>query len=290
MKKKLSVLLSILILFVTTLFYGCSNSYSLEKPTNTTASRDNLLVHYIDVGQGDSILIQVNDKNLLIDAGSKDSQDKLMDYLKSRGIQNLDYVVATHPHEDHIGGMAQIIKNFNIGKFYAPKVTSTTKTFQNMMSQLKNKSLKVTVIKAGMGNDINLGENTKVEVYSPVSEKYNDLNDYSPIMKITYGKTSFLFTGDAEKLVEKEVLQKGHDVKADVLKLGHHGSTTSTGKEFLSKVNPKIGVISVGANNDYGHPHKETLQSLQQANIKIYRTDKDGTVVLSSNGVNITNK
>lgn len=290
MKKNLSVLLSILIIFTTTLFYGCSNNPNLQKPASTTVSQDNLLVHYIDVGQGDSILVQVNNKNLLIDAGPKDSQDKLMDYLKSQRIQNLDYVITTHPHEDHIGGMAEIIKNFNIGKFYAPKVTSNTKTFQNMMSELKNKNLKVRVIKAGMGNDINLGENTKVEVFSPVSEKYSDLNDYSPIMKITYGKTSFLFTGDAGKLVEKEVLQKGYDVKADVLKLGHHGSTTSTGKDFLSRVNPKTGVISVGVNNDYGHPHKETLQLLQQANIKVYRTDKDGTIVLSSNGVKIIKK
>lgn len=290
MKKSLSIFLSILIIFVTTLFYGCSSNPNLQKPASTIVSQDNLLVHYIDVGQGDSILIQVNNKNLLIDAGPKDSQDKLMGYLKSQGIQNLDYVIATHPHEDHIGGMGEIIKNFNIGKFYAPKVISNTKTFQNMMSQLKNKNLKVTIIKAGMGNDINLGGNTKVEVFSPVSEEYDDLNDYSPIMKITYGKTSFLFTGDAGKLVEKEVLQKGYNVKADVLKLGHHGSTTSTGKDFLSKVNPKIGVISVGANNDYGHPHKETLQLLQQANIKVYRTDKDGTIVLSSNGVKITKK
>ena len=199
-----------------------------------------MLVHYIDVGQGDSILIQVNNKNLLIDAGPKDAKEDLLTYLDSIGLSKLDYIIATHPHEDHIGNMSYVINKYEVEKFYAPKVEHTTSTFEKMVESLITKDLKINIIKAGI-DTIDLGEGTKVTVFSPINEEYSNLNDYSPIIKIEYGNNSFLFTGDAEDEVEKEVLSKNPNIKSDVLKLGHHGSSTSTSKTFLNAVNPSIG-------------------------------------------------
>ena len=250
---------------------------------------DKMIVYYIDVGQGDSILIQVNKKNLLIDSGPKSDKKKLLDYLSKINIDKLDYIIATHPHEDHIGNMSKIIDNYNVLNFYAPKVESTTKTFEQMIDSLKAKNLKINVIKKGT-DSINLGENTKVTVFSPTKDYYEDLNNYSPILKIQYGKTSFLFTGDAQKDIEKEILASNEDIRADVLKAGHHGSSTSTTKEFLNKVHPSIGVISVGLDNSYNHPNTDTLKRLKDSNVRIYRTDKDGTVILSSDGSTITKR
>lgn len=284
MNKKLPLILLFLFLLFTTSLFSCSNK---EK---TSINTDNLKVHYFDVGQGDCILVQVNNKNLLIDAGPKDAESQLIKNINNLNIKKLDYVIATHPHEDHIGGMGQIIKTFNIGKFYAPKVTSNTKTFEYMINQLNNKNLKINIIKPGIGDDIDLGKNAKVEVFAPNNSSYENLNNYSPIIKISYKSTSFLFTGDAEKLSEKEVLNKEYDIQSDVLKIGHHGSSSSTSKEFLNKVNPKIAVISLGKDNDYGHPHKETISSLKNKGIKYFRTDEEGTVILESDGKTVTKK
>lgn len=284
MRRKSPIILLLLFFLIITSLFSCSNK---EKPSTNT---DNLKVHYFDVGQGDSILIQVNNKNLLIDGGPKYAESQLIKDLKDFGVKKLDYVITTHPHEDHIGGMGQVIKNFNIGKFYAPKVTSNTKTFEYMVNQLNNKNLKINIIKPDIGSDIDLGKNTKVEIFSPNSSSYDNLNNYSPIIRISYKETSFLFTGDAEKLSEKEVLEKGYDIQSDVLKIGHHGSSSSTSKEFLNKVNPKMAVISVGKNNDYGHPHKETISSLKNKGIKYFRTDEEGTITLESDGKTVTKK
>lgn len=283
MKKKLSILLLIALSFCF-IFVGCD----LDSAKGTIPDNKTMKVHYIDVGQGDSILIQVNDKNMLIDCGPRDGKDKLFSYLESQNITKLDYIVATHPHEDHIGNMADVIRKYDVGKFYAPKVEHTTKTFEKMIEALVKKNLKITTIKAGT-NSIDLGENTKVSVVAPNKDTYDDLNNYSPIIKIEYGNNSFLFTGDAESKSEKEVLKKGYDVKADVLKLGHHGSSTSTSKEFFEAVNPSIGVISLASDNKYGHPHKETLNLLKDKKTRVYRTDVDGTIVLSSDGNKISN-
>lgn len=248
-----------------------------------------MIVYYIDVGQGDSILIQVNKKNLLIDSGPKSDKKKLLYYLSKINIDKLDYIIATHPHEDHIGNMSEIIDNYNVLNFYAPKVQSTTKTFEQMIDSLKTKKLKINIIKKGT-DSINLGENTKVTVFSPTKDYYEDLNNYSPILKIQYGKTSFLFTGDAQKDIEKEMIASNENISADVLKVGHHGSSTSTTKEFLNKVHPSIGVLSVGLDNNYNHPNTDTLKCLKDSNVRIYRTDKDGTVILSSDGSTITKR
>ena len=264
-----------------------SVAFGGESNKVTTSSIGTMKVHYIDVGQGDATLVQVNNENLLIDAGPNSSAKSLVDYLKGIGVSTIDHVIATHPHEDHIGGMDEIFEAFEVENFYSPKVDHTTKTFEKMITAVKNEGLSVTTIKSGDGSKINLGDGTKVEIFSPVDDKYDNLNDYSPIMKITFGDDSFLFTGDAERFVEKQVMANGESLDADVLKVGHHGSTTSSSKEFIKEVSPNIAVIPVGEGNDYGHPHKEILDLLENNNIELLRTDLEGTIVLESDGNNI---
>lgn len=274
----------ILVVILSLSFAACSSESSSKKAPISTGNE--LKVHFIDVGQGDSILVQFKDKNLLIDAGPRSSSNDLLKYLKGINLTKLDYVVATHPHEDHIGGMPEIIKNFEIGEFYAPKKQASTKIFQTMVEDLKKKNHKINVAKAGVSLDMD--SDISVEMIAPNSSDYENVNNYSAVIKVTYKDTSFLFTGDAEKLSEKEILQKKYDIKADVLKLGHHGSSTSSSKEFLDKVNPKIAVASLGKNNDYGHPHKEIIKAMKDRKISFYRTDELGTIVLKSDGKNIT--
>ncbi|MFT8344441.1 MAG: ComEC/Rec2 family competence protein [Clostridium beijerinckii] len=285
-KKYLLTFLAILLFSFSIVSCGLTK-FNSNKASN--ADPNKMLVHYIDVGQGDCILVQVNNKNLLIDSGPKSDRRKLFNYLSGLDLNKLDYVIATHPHEDHIGNMDDIIKTYSIGTFYAPKVESTTKSFEDMVDALKDKNLKVHVLKNN-STSIDLGKNTKVNVFSPNKDFYDNLNNYSPVIKIQYGNTSFLFTGDAEKEVEKEILNNNEDISADVLKVGHHGSSTSTSKDFLKKVNPSIAVISVGKDNIYNHPDAITTKLLDESNIKTYRTDKDGTIVICSDGSNISKK
>lgn len=288
MKKKLSII-AILLSFFSLFTLGCG-----QQKESVGQTEGEMKVHYINVGQGDSILIQVNDKNMLIDAGPGKSKDMLINYLDSLNLKKIDYVIATHPHEDHIGNLDDVINKYEIGEFYAPKVTHTTKAYENMIKALKKKNLKINVIKEGTSS-IDLGVGTKVSVFSPIKNEYKkgseqDFNNYSPIMKVEFGETSFLFTGDAENEVEDEVLKKGYDVSADVLKFGHHGSSTSTSEAFLKAVNPSIGVIQLAKDNKYGHPHKETLDLIKKYKITTYRNDKDGDIVLISDGKTIKKK
>ncbi len=280
--KKFITFIILLFIFIF-LFLGCASKYS-----TISAKEDVLVVHYIDVGQGDSMLIQVNGKNMLIDAGPEVNSSKLITYLTKQHIKKLDYVISTHPHEDHIGGMTKVINKFSILNFYAPKITTTTNSFKYMIDSLQHKALKIQIAKAGVTLD--LGNNVHCEMLAPNSDTYKDLNNYSAVIKLDYKYTTFLFTGDAQKLSEDEIIKKGYDLTSTVLKVGHHGSRTSTSDEFLQKVNPKIAIISCGINNDFGHPHKPTLNKLQAINSRIYRTDKDGTIVLFSDGNKISKK
>lgn len=281
--KKKNLIIAFLLICLSFVFTACSPESS--KSVNTSSQSNELKVHYIDVGQGDSILVQTKDKNILIDAGTRKNSNNLISYLKKQNIKKLDYVIATHPHEDHIGGMPKVIEEFEISNFYAPKKTANTKIFKDMILQLKNKNLKINVAKEGVSLD--LSNNSTLDFLAPIKDSYENINDYSAVVKLTHGNTKFLFTGDAEKTSEKDIINSKADLSADVLKVGHHGSHTSSSKEFLDKVNPKTAIISCGKNNDYGHPHKETMKELNKRNIKVYRTDIDGTVVLTSDGENI---
>ena len=260
-----------------------SNVFLKSKKSSLNIS-NKMLIHFIDVGQGDSILIQVNNKNLLIDSGPALAKENLFNYLKSVNIKTFNYVIATHPHEDHIGNMSSIIRNYQVLKFYAPKVTSNTKAFETMVESLSRKNLKINVIKENI-KSIDLGKNTKVEFFSPNNSTYDNINNYSPIIKISYGKTSFLFTGDAEELIENEVINNNFNLKSDLLKIGHHGSSTSTSKRFFEAVSPKVSIISVGENNTYNHPTKEVLSTITPS--KVLRTDLEGTIIITSDGLSL---
>lgn len=240
-----------------------------------------LKVHFIDVGQADCILLQNNGAAMLIDAGNNADERLILNYLHNQNIKKLDYVIGTHPHEDHIGSLDKVIDSFDIGKVYMPKVTANTNAFEDVITSIKNKGLKITTPVAG--SEFPFGK-VNCKILAPVSSSYEDLNNYSIVIKLTFGSTSFLFTGDAESISESEMLGKNYDLKADVLKVGHHGSNSSSSASFLKAVSPKYAVISVGKDNDYGHPGKETMERLYSAGITVYRTDLSGTIVATSDG------
>ncbi|WP_415335229.1 ComEC/Rec2 family competence protein [Clostridium perfringens] len=278
-KKILAIISTVTVLS----FAGCGAQKNNNISKSSAESEySGMSVTYLNVGQGDSELIQVNGINMLIDAGTNAGANDLVKDLKNRGIKTIDIAIATHPHEDHIGGMDEVLENFDVKSFYAPKVAHTTKTYENMLKAVKNEGLKIQQIKEG--TKIDLGKDTEVQVYSPVKSQYEELNNYSPVMKISYGQNSFMFTGDAESLVEKEILNENKDLKADVLKLGHHGSHSSTSEEFLKAVDPSIAIVSCAKDNKYGHPHKETMSNLKKAGITVYETFRDGDITISSNG------
>ncbi|MCB2305969.1 MBL fold metallo-hydrolase [Clostridium estertheticum] len=268
----------IFVIVCTTISYKSTIKTSLDL-------ENNMVTHFIDVGQGDCTLIQVNNKNLLIDSGTSDSKQKLIRYLKKNNITKLDYIVATHPHEDHIGGTASVIKNFEIGEFYAPKAITSTQTFNDMIDALRSKNLKIKIATPNIS--LNLGPNATCFMLSPNKTTYDNLNNYSCTLKISYKNSTYLFTGDIETQAEQELIANGYDLSAQVLKVAHHGSKTSSSKEFLAKVSPKIAVISCGIDNDYGHPNRETLDRLKRLNTIVYRTDLDKTIVLISDGTKI---
>lgn len=277
-KKILAIISTVTVLS----FVGCGAQKNNISKSSAESEYSGMSVTYLNVGQGDSELIQVNGINMLIDSGTNAGANDLVKDLKNRGIKTIDIAIATHPHEDHIGGMDEVLENFDVKSFYAPKVAHTTKTYENMLKAVKNEGLKIKQIKEG--TKIDLGKDTEVQVYSPVKSQYEELNNYSPVMKISYGQNSFMFTGDAESLVEKEILNENKDLKADVLKLGHHGSHSSTSEEFLKAVDPSIAIVSCAKDNKYGHPHKETMSNLKKAGITVYETFRDGDITISSNG------
>lgn len=268
-----------------TVLQGENTKENLKNDKNENISvNGELKVHFIDVGQADSILIENKDEYMLIDAGNNADSDLVVNYIKENNIKSLKYVIGTHPHEDHIGGLDKVIDNFNIGTLYMPKVTATTKTFKDVVASAKSKKLNFTVPR--VGEKFTLGDST-CTIFAPNSESYEDMNDCSIVIKLEYGDTSFLFTGDAEEASEKEMINKEFNLKSTVLKLGHHGSHTSTSEEFLNKVNPTYGVITVGQDNDYGHPRQNVMDRLKNKGIKVYRTDEQGTIIATSNGAEV---
>ena len=261
--------------------FNQNNNQNQNDYINT--NNDLLKVHYLDVGQGDSIFIELpNNETMLIDAAESYQSDKIINYLKNLNYQKIDYVIGTHPHTDHIGGLKDIINTFEIGKIYMPKVVSTTKTYESLLMAIKDKNLKINTAKAG--TSIINTDTLKINILAPNSETYTELNNYSVVTKITYGTTKFLFMGDAEKLSENEIKE---DVTADVIKIGHHGSNTSSSINFIKKVNAKYGIISVGLNNKYNLPKEETITNWENSGTKIYLTSINGTIRSSSDGTNI---
>lgn len=248
------------------------------------------LVYFLDVGQGDSELIRLKTgRNILIDTGTGETAQRLVDELKALGVNRVDVLIATHPHEDHIGGMAEVVRQLPVGKIYMPKIASeqvpTTAVYENVLKAIDRKNLKITAARGGMTlfseGDISL------EALAPNSARYKELNSYSIVARLTCGKKSFLFTGDAQSDSEKEMLAKGYSLKSDVLKCGHHGSSTSTTAAFLKAASPKAAVISCGVNNDYGHPDKQVLVRLKKAGVTVYRTDRQDTILARCDGTSI---
>lgn len=265
---------------------ACSGYLELGSGEILRVAQDGeMQVHFLDVGQGDSILIECDGEYMLIDAGENNKGQLVTDYIKNRGITKLNYVIGTHPHSDHIGGLDTVIESMNIDKVIMPNKSTNTKTFEDVLIAVKNKGLKVTAAIAGDTYKIGGGEFT---IISPDKDYGDELNNWSVVLKLTYGNTNFILTGDAEKEAEQSLCNADIDLKADVLKLGHHGSSTSGSEEFLEAVTPTYGVISCGKDNSYGHPHRETMDKINKYDITVYRTDMQGTVTAVSDGDNIT--
>ena len=244
----------------------------------------------MDVGQADCILVTCNGKNMLIDAGNNDDGDGVVQYLNKQGIEKLDLVIGTHPHEDHIGGLDNVIDALDVGTIIMPKIPDsivpTTKTYTSVLESIRSKGLKITT--PVYGTTYELG-GAVLTILGPVAE-YGDLNNMSVVCRLSYGDTSFLFTGDAEAEAEEDILKKSPTLQSTVLKFGHHGSSSSSSDEWLDAVQPKYGVIMCETGNKYGHPHRETLASIQKRGIQAYRTDLDGTIVMTSDGETLSIK
>lgn len=254
----------------------------LAKETSVaTEVSGNLIVDYIDVGQADSILIRNDNHSMLIDAGNNEDGKDVLNFIKEKGITKLDYVIGTHPHEDHIGGLDDVINSdLEIENILMPKISTNTKTYEDVLDAISNKGLTVTAPKK---DDIFEIGKAKCTVMTDSILDQDNLNLSSIIIRLEYGENSFLFMGDAEEENEKQI----NWPKTDVLKVGHHGSNTSSSKNFINQVQPKYSIIMVGKDNSYKLPKQETIDKLKNIGSEIYRTDENGTIEINSNGVDI---
>ena len=287
--KRRTAWIGILVLTVS-LLAGCGTKGMAETTaavqSQITEDGQRTTVHFIDVGQGDSILIESAGHAMLVDAGENNQADVVEAYLRRMKVEKLDYVIGTHPHSDHIGGLDAVIRDFEVGKVIMPPVEHTTKTFEDVLDAVADKGLKIT--KPRVGDTYELGA-ASFEIIAPNGDGYgDDLNNWSVGIRLTQGERSFVMAGDAEAKAEADICANGLELSADVLKLGHHGSSTSTTEEFLKAVNPSYAVISCGKDNDYGHPHRETMELMKAYGITVYRTDEMGTVTVTTDGENLT--
>lgn len=261
-----------------------SNSQTQEQPTELTGE---LKLHMIDVGQADCFLFVKGDKVALVDCGTRSTGKDAVEYIKSLGITRIDYVFGTHPHDDHMGGMYDIITNFEVGKIVIPQVKEgqvTTNWYIKLMKQIVDGNYEVEYSKTG--NEYFLG-GAKIQIVWQSELEQDNVNNYSDIIKVSFGDMDVLMTGDAETEIEEEVLRSGVQIDAEILKVGHHGSDTSSSDEFLDEIDPDYGLISCKVGNKYEHPTKNTMEKLQQREVEVYRTDECGTVIatITSSGV-----
>ncbi len=276
--KKFLILLFIIFIALVVKYYG---DYSFSSDVEVNGK---FIASFIDVGQGDSIFLEFpNGKNMLIDAGENYESETVQSFINSKGYFSLDYVVGTHPHTDHIGGLESIIRRYEIGEIYLPKVVHTSKTYENLLTTINELGYKVNSAISGM--EIINEKGLEVKILSPKNSNYSELNNYSVVIKIVFGNTSFLFMGDAEKVVENEILS---EVSADVVKVGHHGSDTSSSRDFVESVGAKYAVIMCGVDNQYDLPSDEVVSRWENSGAKVYNTSVNGNIVMVSDGNNIS--
>lgn len=259
---------------------------SFEIPDEDFSDNTALLqVYVIDCGQGDSIFaVFPSGETMLVDGSMQSDAKSVTEFLDAFGISAIDYVVATHPHEDHIGGLDDCLQKYKVGQIFMPAIEHTTASFERLLDAIEGQNLQIDVPKAGEYIIGSADTEFSVQCLAPNSEEYEEMNNYSIVLRILYGDRAILLTGDAEAFSEEEMLDAGYELSADVLKLGHHGSSTSSSKDFITAVAPTYAIASCGKDNDYGHPHREIRAMAEKLGWIFYRTDTDGTVAILTDG------